>query len=78
MVCELLHGLVTIFRNNDGNRTAGTDFLNVGHDLGVQGITAARRRNNHEDRLSLLYKSNRAMLKLSSGKAFSMQIRNLL
>ena len=41
VVSVILHGGIAFFRNHDGDGTAGADLLNIGNDLGVQGVAAA-------------------------------------
>ena len=78
MVCVILHGGIAFFRDHDGDGTAGTDLLNIGDDLGVQGVAATWGWHDNEDRLALLNKRNWAVLEFTCGKALGVQISDLL
>ena len=78
VVSVILDGGIALFRNHDGDGTAGADLLDIGNDLGVQGVAAARRRHDDEDRLAFLNQCNRAVLELAGGKALGVQVGDLL
>ena len=69
------HVHVAVLRDHQGAGTAGADLLDVGDDLRVQRVAAARRRHDDEHRLPLLDERDRAVLQLARGEPLGVDVR---
>ena len=78
MVGKLRHGLVAFLGDHNGDGAAGADFLDVGYHLGVQGFPTGGGGHDDEHRLAFFNQGDGAVLELTGGEAFGVQVGDFL
>src|SRR5699024_12046129 len=76
VVAVRFHCFIAFFVNDDGDPAAGAYFLDVGDDLGVQGISPAWRWHDDKDRLAFFDQRDWTVLELPGGKTLCVQVSN--